>query len=167
MNSQTLYLQLAQIVAGTPIHAGFLPKPAEYRSLLSVYVARNSGDNVSHITMEFEHEHRAQFLVCILFDGSGDMGTGLASVAMPKVKLPRELKALVALSCLTYLCEHGFLKASSAFFRYKLAAELTQEAAAQRGSVRREGMGSNGALLRDFDSLTQLAESHVAEYADQ
>jgi hypothetical protein len=164
MDTQTLYLQLAQIVAGVPINAGFLPKPEEYDSILSLHIARNSGENISHITMEFKSEHRAKFLVCILFDGSGDKGTGLSSVAMPKVKLPRELKALVALSCLTYLCKKRHLDASPDYFRSKIVDELFQETSAQRGSVRGSGMGSNGLLLNDFDSLTKLAESHIAEY---
>jgi hypothetical protein len=162
---QVLYLQLAQIVAGVPINAGFLPKPEEYGADLALHIGYNSGENISHITMEFRDAYRAKFLVCILFDGSGDKGTGLSGVAMPKVKLPRELKALVALSCLTYLCSRGHLKADPEYFRMKIADELFQESVAQRGSVRGNGPGSNGRLLNDFDSLTQLAVSHVAEYS--
>ena len=163
MNSQLLHLQLSQISSGMNISSKFQPPIEESQRELSIYIARNSGGNISHITLEFASEYRAQHLVCLLFDGSGDMGTGLSSIAMPKVKLPKELKALAALACLTYLCTAGHIKAHPQYFRDKISAELFAEAAALRKSVHGYGPGSKGTLLSDFDAITDLAVRYIAE----
>jgi hypothetical protein len=162
MNAAVLYGQLFRIATGADLDPNFSFDPDKIAGSIRVHVGRNSGVNISHITIEFADEYRAKLLVCILFDGSGDMGTGLNGVAMPKVKLPKELKAMVALACLTYLCTVGILRAHPQYFREKIEAELYREAAAQRRSVLESGAGSKGHLLRDFDQLTNEVVEYVA-----
>lgn len=121
MNKQALYLAIYQATNNTNAIAD-ITNVKDFQRSLAVHIARNSGEEISHITLEFTGP-RSRFLCSILFDGSGDMGTGLDNFAMPKVRLHARQKAVILLACLEFLTEAGVLAAQFEYFRERIAGE--------------------------------------------
>jgi hypothetical protein len=122
MKSSIAYLNLHQIISERIGQLNFVP--SDFNSALFVSVARNSGKNISHITMEFAHFVRAKFFCCLTFDGTGDTGCGISSFAMPKMKLNQHQKALAVLTMLEYLISEKYISAPFDFFIEQVSHDL-------------------------------------------
>lgn len=122
MNKHQLYLNIYQITGNADGNATIDCPPEDLARMLAVHVARNSGGEISYITMEFTGV-RSRFLCSLLFDGTGDQGTGLMNFSMPKVKLNNRQKALVLLSCLELLIDQKILHASMDYFKERISNE--------------------------------------------
>jgi hypothetical protein len=140
MNSKELYCNLYQILDGTG-----RSYPEDFDRPLHLHVSRASGGNISHITTEFGGV-RAKFFCCLMFDGSGDTGTGLPYFAMPKVKLTTHQRAAMALSTIQYLIEARVINGDMNYFKEKIFSELN---------------GGIGSFLAYYERLCRSSAAHV------
>ncbi len=123
MNSKELFINIHQIKSDPGLKFNYPLNINHYDKQISVYVARNSGSHISHITMEFIGV-RARYLCVLTFNTPNDMGIGLYGLAMMHVKLTLPQKALVLLSCLNYLIDNKILDADLQYFKEKIAMDL-------------------------------------------
>lgn len=144
MNSQQLYLNLAQIVA---IDGEDLVNPSDYTRELLVHISRGSQNNsISHITLEFKGL-KAKFFCCLTFDGSGNYGTGVHNFAMPRIKTTIQQKALACLSVLQYLIDAKHLGDSDfEYFKEKILSETS---------------GASIALIRKYEEISLVSEDFL------
>lgn len=144
MNAKELYLNICQVVSAG--EAAPMTWPNDYDREAVVHVSRSSnGNNISHITVEFAGI-RAKFLSCLIFDGTGDYGTGVHNFAMPRIRTTVQQKALGCLSVLNYLTANGYIKADFEFFRDKIVADLN---------------GGVGDTLIKYDQMCKLSKLHI------
>ena len=148
MNSQKLYLNLAQIVA---LDGEDLVNPSDYTREILVHVSRGSQNNfISHITLEYKGL-KAKFFCCLTFDGSGNYGTGVHNFAMPRIKTTIQQKALACLSVLEFLIVNGYLGDSDfEYFKEKVLSETT---------------GSSIALIRKYEEISLVSEDFLFKQA--
>jgi hypothetical protein len=118
MNSKEVYMNTFQVLMDRVV-----AYPTDFDRELVVHVSRASAGNISHITMEFAGM-RSKFFSCIMFDGSGDMGCGITSYAMPKSKVMVDKRALLCLTMLEYLIDTGVLKADFEYFKERISHEI-------------------------------------------
>lgn len=144
MNAQELYLNICQVVSAG--EAAPMTWPNDYDREVAIHVARSCDNfNISHITTEFKGI-RAKFLSCLIFDGTGDYGTGVHNFAMPRIRTTVQQKALGCLSVLDYLTSNGYISSSFEFFRDKIVADLN---------------GGVGDTLIKYDQMCKLSKLHI------
>jgi hypothetical protein len=120
MNSSEAFLNFHQILS-----RNISDRPDDFHRPCRAHIARNSSNNISHITIEFAGP-RAKFLSVITFDGSGDMGTRTTNLFMPKVKLDPLPRALSLLTCMDYLISIKHLDATMDYFYEVVSFEVSR-----------------------------------------
>lgn len=118
IDSKILFLNIAQIVSN-----GAGEWPADFHREAIVQVSKNSGEHISHITVEF-YGKRAKYLCVGLFDGSGDNGTSIHKFAMPGVKLNLRQKALLGMSLVEYLIGVKAIKSDFEYIKESFAIDV-------------------------------------------
>lgn len=149
MTKQELYLSIYQIIGNFNADAR-LDGVTDFDRELSINVARNSGGNISHITMEFAGL-RSRYLCSILFDGNGDQDTCFENFAMPKVKLNGRQRCLVMLACLNFLIANDVIKADIAYFVERLTHD-------QRPST----VG----ILQHYDNVRRTTARYISDHPE-
>lgn len=148
MTKQELYLTIFQAI-GNPNANAQLLCVTDFDRDIAVNVARNSGGNISHITMEFIGV-RSRFLCSILFDGNGDQDTCFANFAMPKVKLNGKQRSIVMIACLDFLIDNGVIDASPSYFAERIVPEH----------------GAHPFALRQYAQLRFAAKSYIEKHPE-
>lgn len=148
MNSKELYLNISQVVSAG--EDGPMTWPTDFDRQAVVHVSRSSNNgNISHVTVEFAGI-RAKFLCCLIFEGTGDYGTGVHNFAMPRIRTNLQQKAIGCLSILQYLIDNHYIVANFEFFRDKIVSELN---------------GGVGDTLIKYDAVCQRSKDHIVRSA--
>lgn len=120
-----LYCNLYQIITDKSGKCrGIFRDSVDPATEIDVVIRRNSNGEISYITAEFPG-FKAQFHISILFDGTGDSGAGLDSIAIPKITpaANRLQKALAFLSFIRYALEFEGLSSNLRYFQHRIVAE--------------------------------------------
>ena len=146
MNSKELFLNIYQVKSDPSLNFSFpLHGINHYDRAVDVHVARNSGRNISHISLEFSGV-KASFLCLLMFESPNDNGVGLYGFAMMRVKLTLPQKALILLSCLNFLIDNNFLDVNFDYFREKIAMDLND---------------SDQYILQQYDKLLSSSKGYI------
>jgi hypothetical protein len=141
MNSKEVFMNIYQILSSEQA----ISFPEDFDRELVVHVSRAAQGNISHITLEFAGI-RAKFFSCLVFDGSGDLGTSLGNFAMPKMKLQLDQKAIILLTIIEYLIENNIIKANFEFFKARISDDLS---------------GGVGPLIAKYDRVCKNSRDYI------
>lgn len=118
MTKQELYLAIYQATSSADAQPG-INWVSDFDRGLSVHVARNSGGEISYITLEFDGV-RGTFLCSMIFDKDV---TSFSNFTMPKVKLNPRQRAIVLLACVEFLMANDVINGTFEYYASRIMYE--------------------------------------------